>query len=295
VAEDTASLRAPQGRRERRRAPEARRINFRILLGGLPVAVFYVLTRFTPAWVAIGGGFLASVVVFRMARTSGLIRLIVAFGLTILAVAAVVGILWDSEKAYLAAGPAGDILWPLLYAGSIAVRRPLVGAIAREMVPRLAGLIPVNDRLFIGLSVMWGSFDIVRGVVLIWLLRNLSVGEYIVFSRLFNWPINIILLVITIVLITEAGAGGEGAARAVAWLPPCRSCGCLPACSYGVGGRRGEPFHRPRSRGGEARSGREAVAWRRRLRSSDAGPARPWLRWCSCLVARWCRRQPDAS
>lgn len=184
-------------------AGEERRINFRILLGGLPVAVFYVLTRFAPAWVAISGGFLASVFVFRVARTNGLIRLLTAFGLAIVAVSALVGIIWESEKAYLAAGPAADFLWPLLHAASIAVRRPLVGAVAREMVPWLTGSIPANDRLFVGLSAMWGSLDLVRGFVLIWFLQNMSVGEYIVYSRLFNWPINITLLVITVLLIAR--------------------------------------------------------------------------------------------
>lgn len=178
-------------------------VNLKILLGGLPVAVFFVLTRFAPAWVAIGGGFLASVVVFRVVRNNGLIRLLTAFSLSILAVAGILGILWDSEKAYLAAGPLADFLFPVLHLGSLYVRRPLVGLISKEIVPGLVGPILVNDRVFVGLTLMWASLDIVRGTVLFWLLGELSVGEFIVYSRLFNWPINTALLVISITLISR--------------------------------------------------------------------------------------------
>jgi intracellular septation protein A len=172
-------------------------VSFRIFVTFLPVAVFYLLTRVADPWVAVLGGFVATAVVFWFTRRHRLIGLLTLFGFGVVTVSAAVGIAWNNEKAYLASGPVSDFLFVLLYAGSIAVKKPLIGGIAHELLPAVAGRIPINAPVFVWLSVAWAVFDIAHGVIRLWMLGALGVGEYIILSRLVFWPFSGALVLVS--------------------------------------------------------------------------------------------------
>ena len=169
-------------------------MNLRILWSGLPVAVFYTLSRVADPWVAVLGGFIASAVVYWFNRRDTLMGMLTLFGFVVVTVSAAIGIIFNNEKAYLASGPAADFLFVPLYAVSIFLKKPLIGAIAREMFPKYAGQIPIAAPVFVALSVFWAAHDIVQGVARIYLLQQLSVGEYIIWSRVLNWPFTVVML-----------------------------------------------------------------------------------------------------
>jgi len=172
-------------------------VNPRILLSLLPVVVFFGLTRVAAPQLAILGGFAASALVFYVARGERLIGLLTAFGFSIVAVAAFIGIVWSSEKAYLASGPVSDFLLAPTYIGSVLIGKPLVGGISRELFPAIAGRIPINAPVFAWLSALWAGYDILHGVGRTYMLSELSVGEYIIWSRIISWPPTAIVLGIT--------------------------------------------------------------------------------------------------
>ena len=162
--------------------------NPRIFLTMLPVLLFYGLTKVTPAEVAIGGGFAAVTVVFLLTKETPLLRLIAIYGYVVTAGSALAGILLTSEKAYLAAGPIGDALILPLYAWTLWRGWPLIGAIGREISPRMVGNLPVNAPIFVKVTVVWAAYEATKALVLTWMLLNLSIGEYLVYGRLFGWP-----------------------------------------------------------------------------------------------------------
>lgn len=176
-------------------------MNPRILMSLIPVAVFLVLSRVAPPVVSISGGFLASTIVFVLNRQDRLIGALTAFGFVVVALSAAVGIIWNSEKAYLASGPLSDFLFIGLYLGSIAMKRPLIGGIARELWPAVAGNLPHDARIFVQLSLAWAAYDFAHGLGRTYMLMNLDVDEYVILSRLFWWPINAMLLALTVALI----------------------------------------------------------------------------------------------
>ncbi len=180
-------------------------MNLRITASIIPVAVFYLLTRVADPWVAVLGGFVASGVVFFYNRKDRLIGVLTAFGFVVVAVSAVVGIVSNNEKAYLAAGPIGDFLFVLLYLGSIAMGKPIIGGIARELLPKYAGHVPVNAPVFTWLTLAWAGFDLIHGVVRLWMLDWMSVGEYIIWSRLAFWPFSSAMVGITGLLSVREG------------------------------------------------------------------------------------------
>ncbi len=171
-----------------RRLPVEWQPNPRVFLTMLPVLLFYGLTKVAPAEVAVGGGFAAVTVVFLFTRETPLLRLIAIYGYLVTAGAALAGILFASEKAYLAAGPIGDALILPLYAWTLWRGWPLIGAIGREISPRMVGNLPVNAPIFVKVTLVWAGYEAVKALVLTWMLLNLSIGEYLVYGRLFGWP-----------------------------------------------------------------------------------------------------------
>ena len=179
-------------------------INPRVGLTAIPILVFLVLSRGldswldVPSWVAILGGFIASGGVFLLNRKDRVLGALTIFGFIIVAVSAAVGIVWESEKAYLASGPISDFLFVPLYAGSILIGRPLIGGISRELFPAWAEHIPSNARVFVWLSIAWAGYDLWHGIVRVYLLQELSVTQYIFVSRLVSWPFTALLLAVTV-------------------------------------------------------------------------------------------------
>ena len=163
-------------------------IRFRLALSILPAWLFLFVSRFSPAWASIGAGFGATVVVYLISGHSRLVGAIATFGFTIAAIHAVFGIIFDDEKSYLAAGWVTDILFVPVYAVSVAINRPLVGGIAREMVPTIAGRLPLDAAIYRLLSVFWALFYIFHGAVQALLWRQLSVAEFVIWSRVVLWP-----------------------------------------------------------------------------------------------------------
>lgn len=184
-------------------------MNFRILASVLPVTIFFGLTRVAAPWVAILAGFAATAIVTYANRRDRLIGLLAVYGFVIVAICAVVGIVGNNEKAYLISGPVSDFLFFPLYLGSVVLRRPLVGGVARELVPVATLRIPADAFVFMWLSVLWAFYNLSQGFFRLWLLSELSVGEYIILSRLLNWPFTLVMLTITSVAIyREARAHG---------------------------------------------------------------------------------------
>ena len=133
-----------------------------------------------------------------------MIGLLALLGLIVVGGASVVGIILDSDKAYLASDPIGDFIIALVFLGSVVVRRPLLGVIVRELFPRLATVINEQHRVFYLLSLAWAVQNVATGVVRIFLLQELSTDGYILWSRVVSWPVGIALLLISAYFIGRA-------------------------------------------------------------------------------------------
>lgn len=194
-------------------------LNPRAALTAFPIVVFLILSRGLdnwldiPSWVAILGGFISSGVVFVVNRKERVLGALAIFGFVIVAVSAVVGIIWDSEKAYLASGPVSDFLFVPAYAGSVLLRKPLIGAIARELFPAWAEHIPANEPVYAQLCWAWAVYDLAHGIARVIMLSELSVTQYILISRVSSWPFTALLIYMTV-------KGIKGAAARYAPLEP---------------------------------------------------------------------------
>ena len=185
-------------------------MNVRILLSAIPVLLFLGTRQVAPPWAAILAGFVATAVITYANRRDRLLGVLTMYGFAIVAICAVVGIAWDNEKAYLAAGPLSDFLFVPLYVGSVFIGRPLIGGISRELMPAFVQHIPLNAPVYRWLSLAWGLYDTSQGLLRTFLLRELSVNEYVIISRMVNLPLSALMVGVTAAFVWRAARHHRG-------------------------------------------------------------------------------------
>ncbi len=190
--------------RPQRPGPRIPPINPRFVLVILPVVVFWLVRRVASPEMAIGAGFFASLIVFFMNRQRGATGMLAVLGIIIVGGATIVGIVLGSEKAYLANDPIGDYIIMTIALGSIVFRRPLFSLFARELVPVIERFLEPRHSVFFLATWLLVVVNAVQGTARVFLLQNLSVDQYLLWSRAISWSLNIALFAVTYVLIYRA-------------------------------------------------------------------------------------------
>jgi hypothetical protein len=195
--------RSDMPRAERARVRDFLRIDASVFQGFLPSIVFLVANRLGPTQVAIALSFAAAVWVFARNRSSGVIRLLGSVGFLIVAFSAVLGLALDSDRAFVAQNIFADIVFTGLFAGSVWIRRPLIGAIARELVPGIGPVMRIDLPVFVWLSLLNAAINAVSAVARYFMIESLSVDAYVILSRAVFIPVNIAFIVLCYVSVTR--------------------------------------------------------------------------------------------
>lgn len=165
--------------------------NYSVVEGGIPVAVFWVANNLGPSQLAIALSFIAAFVVFLRNRDSGVVRALSILGFAIVAGSAAAGLILESGKAFAAQNIVSDIAFVVIGVVSLAIGKPFVGPIARELVPAIKPLIDNADRVFIVLTVLNVLMNVIQAVARIWLIDVLSTNDYVILSRVLSVPLNL--------------------------------------------------------------------------------------------------------
>ncbi len=175
-----------------------------ILLGILPIAVFWSVRQVAETPVAIGAGFAAALLVFAVNRQRGTIGYLALAGMVVVGGASLAGIVLDSDKAFLANDAVGDFVAMFAFAGSVLIGRPLLGVLVCEVFPRLSSVLGPRHPVFVRLSLLWAVQNLLTGVVRVVMLQEFSTDEYILFSRAVSWPLGLGLFAVSSFLIARA-------------------------------------------------------------------------------------------
>ena len=190
----------------RRRGGALPDVNLAAVANLLPVVLYVVVRHAAGTQIGIGVAFLALIVVFALNRRRGVMGGIALLSLIIATGASVAGILLNSDIAFLLRDPIGDFLTAGVILGSLALRRPLLGLVAREVSPRFVGGVDLQCRLFYLLTLLWAGQILATGGVRVFLfLQGLAPDSYIVWSRAASWPAGLAVIVVTGVLLVRAG------------------------------------------------------------------------------------------
>lgn len=182
-------------------APSARGV----LLGGLPaflresllpLAAFYTGFRLWGPAAGIGCSTAASALVYLHERRAGREGLLVRLTLAFVLVRALIGLLAHSTTAYLAVPVLANAVWGVAFVASVAVGRPLAGALARAWYPfgpefRRTALF---RRVFAVESLVWGLFLLGIAAVRAAALVEEGVGGFVVVSVVTGTPATLVLI-----------------------------------------------------------------------------------------------------
>ncbi|MEX2227128.1 MAG: hypothetical protein WEB52_11845 [Dehalococcoidia bacterium] len=165
------------------------RPDFHVFVGILPTVAFLVLNSVTSTQIAIAVSFLVSAVVVVRYPGNGVIRALTIISFTVVFVSAVVGLVFDSGKAFVAQNLIDDFLISAIFLGSVLIGRPMIGAIAREMVPAIKPVMPIDHAVFVKLTLINVGVNLVTGVGRLFLLDALTENQYVVASRALGFPL----------------------------------------------------------------------------------------------------------
>lgn len=167
------------------------RPDFRVLSGILPSAAFLLLNSVTTTQIAIVVSFVAALAVFAFNPGSGVIRALSILSFLVVFASAVVGLALGSGKAFVAQNLVGDFLIAAIFTGSVLIHRPMIGAIAREMVPAMKPIMAIDHPVFVRLTLVNVGVNLVSGVLRLWLLDALTENQYVIASRVLGFPLGV--------------------------------------------------------------------------------------------------------
>lgn len=168
-----------------------------ILIGFVPVTVFLIANALGPAQVAIALSFAASCAVFVLTPGRGATRLLSITGFAIVTVSAVVGILADDDRIFVAQNIGIDLAFAALFAGSVFIGKPLIGLIAREAAPGIKPVLVLQDPVFVRLSLLNAGINIIEAALRVAMLGLLDANTYAVVSRASAVPVTILFIAYT--------------------------------------------------------------------------------------------------
>jgi hypothetical protein len=192
---------APETERASRARPQP--FDYRLLYGALPLPAFWLGYQWGP-YLAVGLGFAATIAAYFLSNRRGIVGALALFGLLVAAGAAIAGIVLADERAYLARDAASDFLIAAIALGSLVLRRPLVGIVLRELSPPLKRM-PLAHPAFVSSTLIVVAVNVIQGIVRTFMLfGGLTIGQYLVFSRLFGWPLTLAMLFAIAAIIRRA-------------------------------------------------------------------------------------------
>jgi intracellular septation protein A len=167
------------------------RPDFRVFLGIVPPVAFLAANYLASTQVAIIVAFVASAIVFVSNPGSGVIRALAVISFVVVAVSAIAGLASGSGKVFVAQNLVGDFLIAAIFLGSVVMHRPMIGAIAREMVPSMKPVMPIDHAVFVRLTLISVAVNVLSGVARAYLLDVLTEDQYVIASRALGFPLGV--------------------------------------------------------------------------------------------------------
>lgn len=164
--------------------------------GLVPIGLFYLGLKTGGLVLGIALSSSAGAGAYLWEHYRGRRGLMAQLSLVFIAVQAVVGIASHSAVVYLAQPVLLNAIWGLLYLGSVAVGRPLMGAIAQAWYPFPDEVRRTETfrRIFGFESIVWGVYLLARSALRLGFLLAGSLGSFVLVNAITGVPITLALI-----------------------------------------------------------------------------------------------------
>jgi intracellular septation protein A len=176
------------------------------ILGALvPISFFYVFHRYgkplTGAMLAISWGLSLLAITYWRSRR---IELFPGLAIPIIAIELIGTLVFKNPDLYLASAAIENVLWGLLFFGSILIHRPLIMIFAEMLNPGLGSPEFLNQsklspKLYRSawqiVTGMWGGVSLLKAIILIFSQLNLPMEAFLIVRTASGIPVMVLMLV----------------------------------------------------------------------------------------------------
>ena len=178
------------------------------LLGAGPTIAYLVLNAIGGVRPAIAAAVVVGVAVYiiqrRLRPQITVVRWLMVFSVCFNVGFGVWGLIEGDGKVYWARDFIDNFVLGGVFLLSVIVGRPLVSALVRETFPEIRGRMPSDHRVWIQLTIVWGLYIALAGVLRWWLLDQVSANTYALIRLPLGWGMGAVLMVWTFGALSRA-------------------------------------------------------------------------------------------
>ena len=178
------------------------------VLGVAPTLSYLVFDAIAGVRAAIGAAVIVGLVVYVLQRylrpQITVVRWLMVFSVCFNVGFGVWGLIEADGKVYWARDFVDNFVLGGVFLLSVLVGRPIVSAVVRETFPDIGEQMPADHRVWTRLTIVWGLYIALAGVLRWWLLDQVSASTYAIIRLPLGWGLGAVLLVWTFSAVSRA-------------------------------------------------------------------------------------------
>ncbi len=178
------------------------------VLGVAPTISYLIFDAVAGVRAAIAAAVIVGVVVYlvqrRLRPQITVVRWLMVFSVCFNVGFGVWGLIEADGKVYWARDFVDNFVLGGVFLLSVIVGRPIVSAVVRETFPDIREQMPADHRVWIRLTIVWGLYIALAGVLRWWILDQVSASTYAIIRLPLGWGMGAVLLLWTFSTVGRA-------------------------------------------------------------------------------------------
>lgn len=178
------------------------------VLGVAPTLSYLVFNAIAGVRPAIAAAVIFGVVVYviqrRLRPQITVVRWLMVFSVAFNVGFGVWGLIEGDGKVYWARDFVDNFVLGGIFLLSVVIGRPIVSAVVRETFPAIREQMPADHRVWIRLTIVWGLYIALAGVLRWWILDQVSASTYALIRLPLGWGMGAVLMIWTFSALSRA-------------------------------------------------------------------------------------------
>ncbi|MDE2966938.1 MAG: hypothetical protein OXS30_05570 [Chloroflexota bacterium] len=178
------------------------------VLGIGPTAAYLLFDAVVGVRGAIAAAVIVGLVVYvvqrRLRPQITVVRWLMVFSVCFNVGFGVWGLIEADGKVYWARDFVDNYVLGGVFLLSVLVGRPIVSAVVRETFPAIRDQMPADHRVWIRLTIVWGLYIALSGVLRWWVLDQVSASTYAIIRLPLGWGLGAVLMLWTFSTVSRA-------------------------------------------------------------------------------------------
>lgn len=171
------------------------------VLGVAPTLSYLIFNAVGGVRAAIAAAVIVGLVVYlvqrRLRPQITVVRWLMVFSVAFNVGFGVWGLIEADGKVYWARDFVDNFVLGGIFLLSVLVGRPIVSAVVRETFPDIREQMPVDHRVWTRLTIVWGLYIALAGVLRWWILDQVSASTYAIIRLPLGWGLGAVLMIWT--------------------------------------------------------------------------------------------------